>query len=363
MAQINTPIEEFLRLATKYPVLDVRSPGEFVHAHIPGAYSVPLFSDEERSRIGISYRHESRESAIKIGLSSFGPRMKEMVECVEAIIKKHKHAPGDYTPGSVLVHCWRGGMRSAAVAWLLDLYGFKVYVLEGGYKRYRRWALRKVDQPYQFNVIGGYTGSGKTAVLHTLHKSGYQVLDLEGIAGHKGSAFGGLDGHQCGQEQFENGLADRLYRLTAADPDIEIFVEDESQRIGAVNLPATLFQSIRQGRQYFLDVPFEARLDYIVRDYGAYPTDALVNAIIRIKRRLGPEQAKAAVNFLIEGNIRASFGVLLRYYDKHYAKAHANRGPGAAPVTQIDCQRVEIMANTRSLIMQLMDVNAVSTNY
>jgi tRNA 2-selenouridine synthase len=252
-------------------------------------------------------------------------------------------------------------MRSAAVAWLLDLYGFEVHLLEGGYKHYRRWVLRKISQDYNFRVIGGNTGAGKTPVLQVLHKSGYRVLDLEQIAGHKGSAFGGLDGiMQPGQEQFENNLADRLYQLTANDPGVAIYVEDESQRIGAVNLPEALYQGIRRGEQYFLNVPFDARLDHITQEYGAYNTEALVNAVIRIKKRLGPLETKTAVSHLIEGDRRACFAILLHYYDKHYAKARASRPAGAGPLRIIDCESVETSKNTRSLIMHLMNMNAIS---
>src|SRR5690348_9334071 len=120
-------ITEFLKLSHQHPVLDVRSPGEYSHAHIPGAYSLPLFTDEERKVVGTTYKQQSREAAIKVGLDYFGPKMRSMVEEVEKLCEKR----GGKT---VLVHCWRGGMRSAGVAWLLDLYGFKVYTLVGGYK-------------------------------------------------------------------------------------------------------------------------------------------------------------------------------------------------------------------------------------
>ncbi|HNU15993.1 MAG TPA: rhodanese-like domain-containing protein, partial [Chitinophagaceae bacterium] len=124
-------IEQFLELAKDYPVLDVRSPGEYNHAHIPGACSLPLFSDEERKVVGTTYKQQSREAAIKIGLDYFGPKMRKMVEEVESIIKSRE--PGTMTKDSrlVLVHCWRGGMRSGAVSWLLDMYGFKVFTLTG----------------------------------------------------------------------------------------------------------------------------------------------------------------------------------------------------------------------------------------
>ena len=191
MAIQKLTIEEFLKLSKQYPVLDVRSPGEYSHAHIPGAYSLPLFTNEERKVVGTAYKQQSREAAIKIGLDYFGVKMKKMVEEVEKIVCSLKFVVEDtplqesqtanHKPQStniILVHCWRGGMRSAGVAWLLDLYGFKVYTLVGGYKAYRKWVLAQFEKEYNLKIIGGYTGSGKTLVLHELIKQNKTVIDL-----------------------------------------------------------------------------------------------------------------------------------------------------------------------------------------
>ncbi|MEI2739338.1 MAG: tRNA 2-selenouridine(34) synthase MnmH [Chitinophagaceae bacterium] len=195
-------IEQFLELAKQHPVLDVRSPGEYKHAHIPGAHSLPLFTDEERKVVGTAYKQESREQAIKLGLDFFGLKMRKMVEEVEQLSPDSK---------TVLVHCWRGGMRSAGIAWLLDLYGFKVYTLIGGYKKFRNYVLDTFKLPFQLNILGGYTGSGKTELLKALREKGEKVIDLEGIANHKGSAFGNIGmPAQPGQEMFENILATEL---------------------------------------------------------------------------------------------------------------------------------------------------------
>ena len=163
MAVQKIHIEEFLLLAKEHPVLDVRSPGEYAHAHIPGALSFPLFSDEERKVVGTTYKQQSREDAIKVGLEYFGPEMRGMVERAESILAQHnkKRKAKNKT---LLVHCWRGGMRSGAVAWLLDLYGFEVYVLSGGYKVFRRWVLAQFERDFKFMMLGGYTGSGKTGM-------------------------------------------------------------------------------------------------------------------------------------------------------------------------------------------------------
>jgi tRNA 2-selenouridine synthase len=211
-------VAEFLSLARHFPVLDVRSPGEYTHAHIPSAHSFPLFTDEERKQVGTAYKQQSRAAAIKIGLDYFGVKMRKMVEEAEGIgnleLGSTAYLKAQFTiPNSktLLVHCWRGGMRSAAVAWLLDMYGFKVYLLVGGYKAYRKWVLSQFEKEYHFNIIGGYTGSGKTLLLHELKERNKTIIDLEGLANHKGSAFGAMENlPQPGQEMFENLLAEKL---------------------------------------------------------------------------------------------------------------------------------------------------------
>ncbi len=198
-------IQEFLQLAQTNPVFDVRSPGEYDHAHIPGAYNLPLFTDAERAIVGTAYKQQSRQTAIKIGLDYFGVKMKDIVEAVESVVscfslyndRLHNSSGTQRETGNrkqetrnILVHCWRGGMRSAGIAWLLDLYGFKVYTLAGGYKAYRKWVREQFEKQQQLKVLGGYTGSGKTIVLHQMKEAGFPIIDLEALANHKGSAFG-----------------------------------------------------------------------------------------------------------------------------------------------------------------------------
>jgi tRNA 2-selenouridine synthase len=324
-------IDEFIALAGQYPVLDVRSPGEYIHAHMPGAYSLPLFSDEERKVVGTLYKQQGRQDAIKTGLEYFGVKMRAMVEEVEAIIKahkpKHNHPGNTLNADSILVHCWRGGMRSAGVAWLLDLYGFKVYTLAGGYKAYRNYVLQQFEKPCPFNVLGGYTGSAKTEILKHMAAAKHPVIDLEGIAHHKGSAFGALgEAAQPGQEMFENLLAEALSNISARlPPDGRIWVEDESRRIGLVNLPDALWKTLQRAQVYFIDIPFEERLDYLTQEYGKFKKEDLVNAVMRIRKKLGGQNAKNAINYLLEDNCKESFRILLHYYDKFYGISLVNK--------------------------------------
>lgn len=318
MAIKKISIETFLSLAPLHPVLDVRSPGEYLHAHIPGAYSLPLFSDEERARVGTLYKQQGRERAIREGLDFFGPKMRTMVETVDKLpgIRKQEK-------NTVVIHCWRGGMRSAGVAWLLDLYGFEVYTLVGGYKAYRRWVLNAFENKYNFHILGGYTGTGKTDIIKELKESGQQVIDLEFLASHRGSAFGALgQDAQPSQEMFENKLATELHRL---DPAGVCWLEDESQRIGKLNIPHTLWKTIRARPVYFVEMPAERRLEYITEHYGMFSKEQLGAAIERIRQKLGGLETQNALQFLEEGNIRACFSILLAYYDKLYLKSLGQR--------------------------------------
>ena len=212
-------IEYFLELSKHYTVIDVRSPAEYKHAHIPGAYSLPLFSDEERAVVGTAYKQESREIAIKHGLDFFGPKMQKIVEEVESLVHSRESGVRDselQTSNSknILVYCWRGGMRSGAVGWLLDVYGFKVHTLIGGYKKFRTRVLDTFKLPFDLKILGGYTGAGKTEVIKELERLGEHMIDLEDIAKHKGSAFGNIGmPDQPTQEMFENVLSIRLRTL------------------------------------------------------------------------------------------------------------------------------------------------------
>lgn len=374
-------IEEFLKLAKQYPVLDVRSPGEYKHAHIPGANSLPLFSDEERKQVGTTYKQQSREAAIKMGLDYFGVKMRKMVEEVEGIcnLELGKKDNADIKPQSqipnsqsLLVHCWRGGMRSAAVAWLLDMYGFKVYLLTGGYKAYRKWVLAQFEKEYNFNIIGGYTGSGKTLLLHELEKHNKIIIDLEGLANHKGSAFGAIENiPQPGQEMFENSLAqaltdtgyrilDKSFQHPAAsiphpasriqDPGSIIYLEDESQRIGNLQIPMPLWYTMRKAPLFFIDIPFEERLDYITEEYGKQKKEILQEAILRIQKRLGGLETKNALLFLEENNYKDCFRILLSYYDKWYVKGLHNRENIGNLLNKISCTCVDAKTNTQKLL-------------
>jgi tRNA 2-selenouridine synthase len=352
-------IEAFVELSKTYPVLDVRSPGEYSHAHIPGAFNLPLFTDKERTIVGTAYKHEGREKAIKIGLEYFGTRMVQMVEAVEQLTRLPANGTSEATRRTVLVHCWRGGMRSAGVAWLLDLYGFKVCTLSGGYKVFRKWVLEQFEHSYCFKVIGGYTGSGKTEILNALQLNGDAIIDLEALACHKGSAFGCLgQPPQPSQEMFENKLALELSKVSSRQP--RVWIEDESQRIGDINIPGQLYKSKGSMPVYFIDVPFEERLQHIINNYGKFDKQNLSNAIMRIKKRLGTLETKNAINYLLEGDMKNCFAVLLKYYDKWYSKSLLQTMENAhSNITRIDCTTVDTKNNAQLILRTFENITAI----
>jgi len=341
-------ITSFLQLCTHHLVIDVRSPKEYEHAHIPGALNVPIFDNEERKIIGTIYKQQSRELAIKKGLELFGPKMRAIVEKVEEISNSKYQIPNSNAhpetanlKPEIYLYCWRGGMRSGAMAWLLQLYGFNVHLLAGGYKSYRRWALEQLTLPHRLKILGGFTGSGKTEVLKQLQAEGASVIDLEALAGHKGSAFGNMEQlPQPSQEMFDNLLADALYQQYIKYENPSIWIEDESQRIGHINIPQPFWQTMRQSPVYFLDIPFEERLAHLTKEYGSYSKTALAEGIQRIAKRLGGLETKNALQYLEEGDMSTCFSILLRYYDKVYLKGLHNRTDLSSLLTKINCSAV-----------------------
>ena len=334
-------IKEFLQASKNKLILDVRSPAEYAHAHIPSAASFPLFNDEERKIVGTTYKQKSREDAIRIGLDFFSPKMKKMVEDVEEVLGRPDSTSNQKL--EVFVHCWRGGMRSAAIAWLLDLYGFQVYSLAGGYKAFRNHVLETFEQPFEFTVLGGYTGSGKTEVLNELARHGEKIIDLEKLASHKGSAFGSFKmPPQPSQEMFENLLSVELNEklLNPGPASANIWLEDESQRIGDLNLPTSLWETMRTAPIIFLEIPFEERLNHLVEEYGECETEKLIDSTRRISQRLGGLDAKNAIEFLQAGNKKEAFKILLHYYDKRYLKGLHNRENIPTLLTKIHCSTV-----------------------
>ncbi|MGS0747342.1 tRNA 2-selenouridine(34) synthase MnmH [Halpernia sp. GG3] len=307
-------IDFYFQHLAHIPLIDVRSPGEFAKGHIPNATNLELFTDEERAVVGTAYKKESKERAIEIGFEYVKPKLNDFVT------KSIRIAPTK----EVVIHCWRGGMRSNAFADHLIENGFeKVYFIEKGYKAFRNYVLQFFEQPFNLKILGGYTGTGKTEILYSLKKKGQQVVDLEGLANHRGSAFGGIDlPPQPTTEQFENNLFSIMQSL---DPTAPIWVEDESRLIGQVSIPTAFYLKMRDMPVYFLDVPLQERVAHLVDTYASLSQDKLADAITRITKRLGYDNAKFALVELENKNYHKVVEIMLIYYDKYYLKGLQQR--------------------------------------
>ena len=243
-------------------ILDVRSPAEYADDHLPGAISVPVLNDEERARIGTIYTQVSPFEAKKLGAALIARNIAHHLE------EKFSDRPKSWRP---LVYCWRGGMRSGAMAHILAQVGWNTSQLQGGYKTYRRHvitALETLPAKLDFRVISGGTGSGKSHLLHALAEQGGQVLDLEKLAQHRGSLLGKLpDQPQPSQKTFETRLWDALRIFT---PDRPVYIEAESRKVGILSLPNTLVERMRVSPCVRIEVPQEARVKFLMDDYAHF---------------------------------------------------------------------------------------------
>ena len=300
-------IEQFLTLAATHPVIDVRSPSEFSQGHIPGALNIPLFTDLERKRVGTTYKQVNKEAAMYMGLEYAGKKLVGLAKEGEKRAGKGR---------TLLVHCWRGGMRSKSMVWLFETLGITCHLLEGGYKSYRRFVRDEFDKSLKLLVVGGRTGSGKTDILHHMEMKGEQILDLEGLAHHKGSAFGALgEILQPTTEQFENDLCQKLTGLDRASP---VWIEDESRNVGKCVIPGGVYTQMKESRILFLDIDREPRARHLVKHYAGFEKEELKACIEKISKRLGGDRTKEALDSVDSDDFYKTAMITLHYYDKAY---------------------------------------------
>ncbi|NOY37043.1 MAG: tRNA 2-selenouridine(34) synthase MnmH [Chlorobi bacterium] len=306
MKQI-VPVLRFLDLASSNPVVDVRSPSEYNRGHIPRAVNIPLFSDEERNRIGILYKQTGKQEAFDEGLRITGPKMAGFLKKARELLSGRE---------ALLLYCWRGGQRSNSLGWLFDSAGMNTYVLEGGYKAFRRFARESFSKPANIIVLGGMTGSGKTLLLHALSQRGEQVIDLESLARHRGSVFGGWsDKPQPTTEHFENLLFDQWWKL---DKTKRIWLEDESKPIGRIFIPDELFVPMKQSPLVEIEVPQDIRIRNLVEEYSLEDIGVLARNVLKLEKRLGGKITRESIEAIERGHYEKAAGLLLYYYDKAY---------------------------------------------
>lgn len=306
-------IEDFLSLRKQLPVVDVRSPGEFQEGHIRNAINIPLLNNEERIQVGTDYKQKGQKEAIKTGFRLVGPRLLDIVTEVEHVAQGKE----------LLVHCWRGGMRSNNFSQFAGMVGVKSHTLKGGYKEYRGLALESFKKSFQIILLTGCTGSGKSEILRALKQQGEQVLDLEALANHKGSAFGGLlMPAQPTTEQFQNELFEEILSL---DLSKRIWVEDESIAIGKIFLPSDFWNTMHDSPMVQMDVPKEVRIQRLVTEYGPADRVEFLEIMGKIVKRLGGQHYNTAKERLLQGDMASTIDILLTYYDKAYLSSIEKR--------------------------------------
>ena len=305
------PVTDFRNLTS--PIIDVRSPSEFSKGHWPGAINMPLFSDLERETIGKTYKRESRIKAMFIGLKYTLPNATKLLETIKKTINNKKE--GDK---SLRIYCWRGGMRSASFAWLARTIGIKTYLLKGGYKSYRKWVLNQFEADLPIRLVGGKTGTRKTDLLNHINKEEIHVIDLEGIANHRGSSFGSLGMKmQPSTQQFENILAENINEFHNKKA-IEIWLEAESSNLGKCRIPNSLYAKMKKAPIIEIIKTKNERVKNLVNVYSHNSQNDLKDAVNRISKRLGPKRTKEALDAIEKKEWSRACLAMLDYYDKCY---------------------------------------------
>ena len=350
MAQAFTELSAFFTHGYD-DVIDVRSPAEFAEDHVPGAINLPVLDNEERARVGTIYKQESPFRARKIGAALV---FRNAATHIETQLSHHE---GGWQP---LVYCWRGGQRSGAFSWMLREIGWRSETVQGGYKTYRRLvtqALYDSPLPHRFIQLGGYTGTAKTDLLHRLAARGVQVLDLEGLACHRGSLLGEMPGGQPSQKGFETALAQALHGFDPARP---VLVEAESSKIGQILVPPSLWEGMKQAPWIEVRAPLQARAQYLARAY-----DDILSDRDRLQARLAPlrhHRGHALVehwNGLIDDDDRIALcrSLAADHYDPAYDKSMRAMEPDVRQVFEtpaLDDAALDVLADRMAAALQDM---------
>ncbi|MGF1455138.1 MAG: tRNA 2-selenouridine(34) synthase MnmH [Alphaproteobacteria bacterium] len=311
-------------------LIDARSPSEYAEDHLPGAINLPVLSDAERARVGTVYKQIDPFQARKIGAALVAKNVAAHLE--GALADK----PGGWKP---LVYCWRGGQRSGSFATILEQIGWPVETLDGGYRSYRKLVVNAVYDatlPHRLILLDGNTGTAKTAFLLGLKDRGHQVLDLEGLAGHRGSLFGGLSQPQPSQKALDTALA---LAFAHFDPSRPVLTEAESSRIGERQLPPSVWAAMGRGPRIRLTAPSDARARFLVHAYRDLTEDidalcAIIESMVGIH---GPERIAVWQEMARTRDLEAlALALITHHYDPRYAKWRLRHDDGAAQTVALD---------------------------
>ncbi|MEM7319924.1 MAG: tRNA 2-selenouridine(34) synthase MnmH [Pseudomonadota bacterium] len=327
-------------------VIDVRSPAEFAEDHVPGAINLPALDNDERARVGTIYVQQSPFLARKLGAALVFRNAADHIE---------RHLSGYEGGWRPLVYCWRGGQRSGSFGWILQQIGWRAETIEGGYRHYRRLvnqALYSDPLPLRFVALDGFTGTAKTALLHMLGKRGVQMLDLEGLANHRGSLLGAMPGGQPGQKLFESAIAQEL---SALDPARPVVVEAESSKIGTRLLPPSLWTAMCAAPRIEIQAPIEARTRYLTEAYDDILSDspALRERLTPLRQHRGHDVVDGWMAQIDAGNKFALTRLLMeQHYDPAYLKSRRNRG--VTPLLVVEARALDEsgLANAAAQIEQ-----------
>jgi len=309
-------------------IIDARSPAEFAHDHIPGAINCPVLYDDERVRVGTLYKQVSPFEARKVGAALVAINVARHIQ-----EQFHAH-PRGWTP---LVYCWRGGQRSGAFTHILRQVGWDAQRLNGGYKAWRSYVITELahlPQQFEFEVVSGPTGCAKTKILHALAAQGQQVLDLEGLAAHKGSVLGELPSTaQPSQKMFDTQLLDTLSRM---DPQRPVYVEAESKRIGQVQLPDTLFEKMNHSPWLSVNASLPARVEFLLRDYVYLFDDPQLTAHLdRLQPNCGQERVDRWKALVAQKDFATLVSELLTEHYDHFYKRSMRQAQTAVDPTRV----------------------------
>jgi tRNA 2-selenouridine synthase len=317
-------LSDYLQIAHKTAVVDVRSEDEYKQGHIPNAVNLPLLNNQERAIVGTLYKQKGNREAVQKGFELTGGKFAEFIEQAKALSVNN----------TISVYCWRGGMRSNIMAWLFSTAGYEVNLLKGGYKVFRNFALQQLDIKRNYLILGGKTGSGKTEMLQHLKNQGEQVVDLEALAHHKGSAFGALgQAEQPSNEQFENNL---FWELNWLSDSKTIWLENESRLIGKNKLPDALYEQMRNASVVEMLLPLELRVQRILAEYGTFPTETLANITRKIEKKLGNLRMNQAITHLQNNELKQWALMMLVYYDDFYAYGLEKRAQSSISYAILD---------------------------